>query len=123
MPHVLIAEDDPTNYMLIEKLMGLTHAEILWAKNGLEATEAVKKVTDPKKMFILMDIKMPLMNGIEALRIIRLKQKKIPIIAVTAYAQEHDRLEILKNNFDGYVTKPIARGVLMKTIRQALNMK
>ncbi|MBN1950464.1 MAG: response regulator [Bacteroidales bacterium] len=117
---ILVAEDDSTNYILIEKFLKDTRARVIWAKNGQEAVEEVKNFRDRDRLIILMDIKMPVMNGFEALRQIRNKFKTIPIVAVTAYAQEKDRLEILKNNFDGYVTKPIMRKILLETIRKAI---
>jgi signal transduction histidine kinase/CheY-like chemotaxis protein/streptogramin lyase len=119
---VLIAEDDVTNYILLKKILKPTHAEILWAKSGDEAVEMVQKAKNIGRLLVLMDIKMPIMNGIEALRIIRQKYASLPVIAVTAYAQESDRAEILKNNFNGYVTKPIMRPYLMRIIRRELNM-
>ena len=121
---VLIAEDDTTNYILLKKLLRTTNTEIIWAKNGVEAVELTEKTKDRKKLIVLMDIKMPVMNGIEALRIIRMKYgTDIPVIAVTAYAQEQDKSEILKNNFNGYVTKPIMRPYLMRTIKEQLEKR
>ncbi len=117
---ILIAEDDPTNYILLKKLLEPTEAEIIWAKNGIEAIEAVEKIIDPENLIILMDIKMPLLNGIEALHNIRKNHKDIPIIAVTAYAHENDKIEILKNNFSGYISKPIEVNQLIGLIKDIL---
>lgn len=118
---ILIAEDDDTNYLFIEKLMRTTHAKVIRARDGVEATEMVPGIRNREKLIILMDIKMPRMNGFEALRKIRQRYKDIPVIAVTAYAQEKDRMEILKNNFNGYITKPIMRSYLMRIISEQIN--
>lgn len=113
---ILIAENEPDNYLLLQKIMNPTHAEIIWAKNGIEAVETIESTEDYNNYIILMDIKMPIMDGIEATQIIHSKHKEIPIIAVTAYANESDKALILKNNFNGYITKPIRVNDLMNAI-------
>jgi two-component system, sensor histidine kinase len=63
-----------------------------------------------------MDIKMPVMNGIEANRLIKMINKDIPVIAVTAYAQTTDRTIIMNENFDDYMSKPINSKKLLDII-------
>ncbi|MDF2158147.1 hybrid sensor histidine kinase/response regulator [Algoriphagus sp. CAU 1675] len=107
---VLIVDDNDLNRKLFENLIGQ-----LWtfesAHNGLEAIEMA---STGKFDLILMDIQMPQLDGISAMKKIREKEfKPCPIIAVTAFADESDRQTFLEEGFDGFVTKPIRpRGFL-----------
>ena len=67
-----------------------------------------------------MDIMMPVLNGIEAFHEIRKFNKKIPVIAVTAYASQNERNEILQHGFTDYISKPINNKLLMDAIKNAL---
>ncbi|HEY4789062.1 MAG TPA: response regulator, partial [Bacteroidales bacterium] len=113
---ILITEDEPTNYELLSKILTTQGAIISWAKNGEEAVKYLEKRNWPDDAVVLMDIKMPLMDGYEATRIIKGKNKKIPVIAVTAYALSNDRQEILKKGFDDYISKPINKDLLVSQI-------
>lgn len=113
---IIVAEDEPTNYILIEKILYVTKAKILWAKNGLEAAEMVKDPDNKDALLVLMDIKMPVMNGIRASNLIKKYNSKIPVIAVTAYAQDQNREEILKHNFVDYLAKPINPEMLLNMV-------
>lgn len=114
--NVLVAEDEPNNFFLVERILRKTGCSIIWAKNGKEAVECVSKFEKDKKYLVLMDIKMPIMNGIEANRQIKALKKDIPVIAVTAYAQATDRTKIMKENFDNYLSKPINANKLIEMI-------
>lgn len=83
-PLILVAEDDDSNFKLIKAIIG-KKCEILWAKNGEEIVNLFEENRD-KAEAILMDIKMPIMNGLDATVIIRKKDKELPIIMQTAYA-------------------------------------
>jgi len=83
-PLILVAEDDDSNFKLIKAIIG-KKCEILWAKNGEEMVNLFKE-NRGKTAAILMDIKMPIMNGLEATKIIREEEKELPIIMQTAYA-------------------------------------
>ncbi|NJK86384.1 MAG: response regulator [Bacteroidales bacterium] len=87
--NILVAEDDDFNYLLVEKLLQETNAMVMRAVDGLEAVQLFKK--SPEINFILMDIKMPVLNGLEATREIRKLNQSIPIIAITAYALKMKR--------------------------------
>lgn len=104
---ILVAEDEPANYFLIDRILKSTHANIIWAKNGKEAVDFISRLPEHNNIIVLMDIKMPVMNGIDALRNIRLINKNIPVIAVTAYAYETEKLEIIQKDFNDYIIKPL----------------
>ena len=116
--HILIAEDEPANYLYLENALKPTKALIHWAKNGLQAIEMVKNSPAHSFDLILMDIKMPVINGIDAFIEIRKIDKYIPIIAQSAYAQEIDRQQALQIGFSDYLTKPIKLIDLFTVIRK-----
>ena len=110
---ILVAEDVESNFILLKNLIGKEYT-LLWAKDGFEAVEMYKQYHPD---LILMDIKMPRMNGLEATHIIRTYSKKIPIIALTAYAFETDKELALEAGCNDFVTKPISE----KALRRALD--
>jgi signal transduction histidine kinase/ligand-binding sensor domain-containing protein/CheY-like chemotaxis protein len=102
--HILIAEDEEANYRLIEYYLTNTKANITWARNGLDAVECVKRNNFD---LILMDLKMPVMDGIEATNLIRQIKPEQLIVAQTAFAYKEEKAEFLKSGFNGYLVKPI----------------
>ena len=115
---IVIAEDDPANYSLIEKILRRTHARLIWARNGQEAVGVVKDLENKEHCIVIMDIKMPVMNGIRAAEQIRKIHKDIPVIAVTAYAQTQNREDLLRQNFVDYIAKPLEPGILINAIQK-----
>lgn len=113
---ILIAEDEEYNYMFLDELLKNTGATIIWAKNGVEAVEICKQST-PLDL-ILMDIKMPLMNGFEATKKIKPIRPGLPIIAQTAYAMADDKEKAKDAGCDNYITKPIDKSDLFTMIYQ-----
>ena len=112
---ILIAEDDNTNYSYINALITReVNAKVLHASNGREAIELFKANRDIK--LILMDIKMPEIDGFEATRQIKLIEPDVHIIAITAYAMSGDEERILSAGFDGYLSKPINKKSLFEMI-------
>ena len=101
----LVVEDEISNYKLIQAMLKKTKAEIIWVSNGKSAIEECKK--NDKIDIVIMDIKMPIIDGYEATRQIKNYNKNIPIIAQTAYAMAEDRENSLKAGCDDYVSKPI----------------
>lgn len=102
---ILVAEDEEVNYIFINELLGLTGATVLWAKDGAQAVDLVNTI---KKIdLILMDIKMPVMNGYAATMEIRHINPKLPIVAQTAYAFSEDRQKAEAAGCNDYITKPI----------------
>ena len=105
-PLILIAEDDPSSYLLL-KLTLNSNFKILKAVEGQEAVNLCK--SNPEIEFVLMDIKMPGMNGLEATREIKRIRKNLPIIAVTAYAETGMREKCHDAGCDDYISKPIEK--------------
>ncbi|MBN2166240.1 MAG: response regulator [Marinilabiliaceae bacterium] len=116
---ILIAEDEDSNFDIIQYMLRTTKIKIIRADNGQEAIDIFNNIQHIS--LILMDIKMPVLNGIEAMRIIKEKNPHIPIIAQTAYALQQERDNYLKEGFDDYITKPINSNLLIKKLYQTLN--
>lgn len=116
-PQILIAEDNTSNYLLFEFLLKQNY-QLLHAINGREAIELF---TLHQPQLIIMDIKMPEVDGFEATQAIRELSTTVPIIAVTAYAFHQDQERILNSGFNAYISKPINSTELKKTIEQLLN--
>jgi len=110
---ILIAEDEDFNFQYIEEILSGTGVVIIRAENGLRAVEIFKS---QKVDLILMDIKMPLMDGFEATSEIRKINSKIPIIAQTAFS--YKREECIKHGFVDYIAKPFNETSLIKIIEQ-----
>jgi CheY-like chemotaxis protein len=104
---ILIAEDEPDNYYLIERILKKSGAKIVWAHNGKEAVDYFRDEHSCDNCLVLMDIKMPVMNGFEACITIKQLNKKIPIIALTAFALAQDKEKIMSAKFDDYISKPV----------------
>jgi CheY-like chemotaxis protein len=115
---VLVAEDEEINYLFLEEVLRRTGAVVLWAKNGREAVELYH---DNKVDLILMDLKMPEMNGYEAMNQIRETKGNTKIIAQTAFAMSGEKEEILDAGFDGYIAKPIRISELLKLVESCFN--
>ena len=92
---VLITEDEEVNFFYLKTLLKKTEAIILRAKNGKEAVDIIAEYKGGVDL-ILMDINMPVMDGYEAMRIIKSKHPDLPIIAQTAYTLNNDRHKCLK---------------------------
>ena len=112
---VLVVDDNETNLKLIEALLFEQVMEVTTANNGKEAVEYCNT-----EMFalIFMDIQMPVMDGVTALKMIKgnTPNEKTPIIAVTALALEGEKEKLLKEGFNGYITKPIDETMLRHNI-------
>ncbi len=116
---VLVAEDEETNFVYLQTALQRTNITILRAKNGREAVE-IAKVT-PHLDIILMDIKMPEMNGLEATRSIRSFRKDLVIIAQTAFAMEEDQRNCAAVGCSDFLAKPIRYKVLLETLAKYLH--
>ncbi len=99
------------------KLILETDYQLKFAKNGLEALELLKS-SSPDVM--LLDIKMPKMNGIETLKQIKKLKPKLPIIVVTGYQSVETAQEALKNGAADYIPKPFESGQILKAVKQVL---
>ena len=117
-PLILVAEDDDSNFKLIKAIIG-KKCEILWAKNGEEMVNLFKE-NRGKTAAILMDIKMPIMNGLEATKIIREEEKELPIIMQTAYAFTADRENAMAAGASEVLVKPITLSALRTCLSKFL---
>ncbi len=114
---VLIAEDNPVNQTLLERILTTKGLHVVAVSDGQAAVEAVESDTFD---LILMDIQMPVMDGIEATRLIRMREQaagtRIPIIAVTANGLFQCREQCMEVGMDGYVVKPFGPAGLFDAI-------
>ena len=111
-PLILVAEDNASNYLLIEILLKHTY-RLIHAQNG---REAVAFFQSHHPQLILMDIKMPHMDGLEATRLIRSYSKEVPIVALTAFAFEPDKDRAIEAGCDDCLTKPVSQNALEKVL-------
>lgn len=115
---ILIAEDDEACFVLMEKALSGCEFIILHAWNGEEAVCMIKD--NPEIPIILMDLRMPLMDGLDAARKIKQFNKSVKIIAVTVNALSIDKEIALNSGCDDYVLKPVNRKTLLETIKRHL---
>lgn len=112
MKKILIAEDNDSNYMLMTYILK-RYYEFVRARNG---QEAVDMVDAEKPDLVLMDLKMPVMDGLEATRQIKAKNPSIPIIALTANAFDTDKEDAAGAGCDDFLSKPVSSKVCLETI-------
>ena len=117
---VLITEDEEVNFYYLKTIFKKTEATIIRAKNGKEAVDIIKNNHGSIDL-VLMDLNMPVMDGYEAMKIIKAKHPEIPIIAQTAYTLSEDRNKCLKAGFNDYISKPINRVALFRLVKQNLS--
>lgn len=117
---ILVAEDEEYNYLYLDELLnklGLKHVQ---AKDGQEAIDICRE--NKNVNLILMDIKMPVIDGYTAAQKIKEFSPKIPIIAQSAYALEHER-EKFRDVFDDYLAKPINKEIFLMTLRKFISIE
>ena len=117
MNTILVAEDNDSNYILMTYILKRDY-KFLRAKNGQEAVELVEKGGIDA---ILMDLKMPIMDGLEATRLIKEKCPDLPVIALTANAFDSDKKSAMEAGCDAFLSKPISSELCLKTIAKFLN--
>jgi PAS domain S-box-containing protein len=110
---ILVVEDNISNYEYLQNLLTLYGAKIEWAKTGIEAIDMAEK---NNYNVILMDIKLPEMDGYEATKIIKKKMPLIPIIALTAFSLPEDIKVAEEAGCDAFLTKPVNKEDLFKQI-------
>ncbi len=111
---VLVAEDDRSNFLLLQKILSKSGLNILHAEDGKEAVNMVKEHEEID--LILMDIRMPRMDGIEATQNIKQLRSDLPVIVQTAYTMSSEKEKSFKAGCDDYVSKPINMKELFSTI-------
>jgi len=115
---ILVVDDEPFNLEFINELLSETQAKILNASNGQQAVDICRNQT--KIDLILMDIKMPIMDGHTATKLIKAFRPDFKIIAQTAFAMEFDKIKIVENGFDDFLTKPISDTKLFELLNKYL---
>lgn len=116
---VLVIEDNPQNMKLLTVVLEKHGHEVIEAYSGIEGVEKAGLHPD----LILMDIQLPDIDGLEATKIIRASEHKIPIIAITSYAMAGDREKVLEAGCNGYFEKPIDPISIMGDIMKVLEAK
>ena len=103
---ILVAEDEENNFLLAKEIIQMQGFEVIHAWNGEEAIKMVHE--HPEISLVLMDIKMPTLNGYEATRQIKQLRPQLPVIALTAYALPGDRSKAIEAGCDDYMAKPVS---------------
>ncbi|MBT5530178.1 MAG: response regulator [Cytophagia bacterium] len=117
---ILVVEDVESNFNLLKTLLVKNNAKIIWAKDGKQAVDICRaKRID----LVLMDIKLPILDGYNATERIKQITKNIPIIAITAYAREHDKLKSIQAGCDDYIPKPIKNDLLFALISKHISKR
>ena len=114
MKKILIAEDNDSNYILMTYILK-KYYQFERAKNGQEAVEMAEKGGYD---IVLMDIKMPIMDGLEATKAIKEKFPNLPIIALTANAFDSDRQLALEAGCNDFLSKPVSSELCLQTIKK-----
>jgi two-component system CheB/CheR fusion protein len=114
---ILIVEDEQSNFEYLQEALRGTNIQIDCVKNG---SEAVKRIEDASNSYdlVLMDISMPVMDGVASLKEIRRIKPELKVIAQTAHAMAEDRAKYKEAGFDDYLSKPILRDRLYASIAQ-----
>ncbi|WP_462282057.1 PAS domain S-box protein [Salinivirga cyanobacteriivorans] len=116
---ILVAEDEELNFVLIQEYLTSLNVSLIHAKDGQETVDICKE--NPDINLVLMDIKMPKITGDEAAKIIKQFKPGLPIVAQSAYVQEHD-IKRFSNIFDAYLAKPITEEVLKQTVNKFITI-
>ena len=119
MKKILVAEDTESNYLLLSIILRKEY-EVYRAHDG---QEAIEKFEGCRPDMILMDIKMPVMDGLEATKAIREMSASVPVIAVSAYAYEKDKTAAIESGCNEFLTKPVSADLLKMTINKYLKQK
>ncbi|MFW5773431.1 MAG: PAS domain S-box protein [Tangfeifania sp.] len=115
---ILVAEDDTVSFSLVETYLAKENFKLLRAQNGEEAIRMVKE--NPDIDLVLMDVRMPVMDGYAATHEIKKINKNLPVIAQTAYALEGDQEKAIEAGCDDYISKPLKKNELIRKIKRIL---
>ena len=116
---ILIVEDEESSRFLLEKTLKKTKAEVIYVNNGLAAINLVE--SKPHIDLVLMDIRLPAMDGLSATFKIKGLNPQIPVIIQTAYAMSNAREEAINSGCDDFITKPIDTDALLKLLDKYLH--
>src|ERR1035437_5146735 len=115
---ILIAEDDELSRYFFEKALKKTRANLFFVSDGMEAFRMIEE--NAEIHLVIMDIRLPRMDGIEATTRIKAFNPELPVVIQTAYALESVRNEALKSGCDEFITKPIRVETLLSILRKHL---
>jgi CheY-like chemotaxis protein len=115
---ILVVEDEEDSRYLFEKTLKKTRADVLYVNNGVAAVNMIK--CKPNIDMVLMDIRLPLMDGISATSAIKKLSPEVPIIIQTAYEMIYAKDEAIKSGCDDFISKPIHSGTLLSLIKKHL---
>ena len=117
---VLIVDDIPVNIILLKTMLARTNVKILTAVNGQEALDMVREL---KPQVVLLDIQMPVMNGLEVLREIKAdpQLKDISVIMVSAYTSAEDIEQSMSLGASGFIKKPVIMDILLSNVTAELD--
>ena len=116
---LLVAEDEKINYIYISEILEDQEFQIIRAIDGKQAVDICKSLNSIDA--VLMDIKMPVMDGYQATAAIKKIKPGLPIIANTAYALSEDRKKALESGCDDYITKPIRKNKLLRILNKYIS--
>jgi PAS domain S-box-containing protein len=115
---ILVAEDEASNYLLLEKLLADNQFRLIHVVNGKQALEVCQN--DPSIDLVIMDLKMPVMDGLTATGLIKKDKPDLPVIALTAYALSGDKERALRAGCNEYISKPFTKADLLAVLDRLL---
>lgn len=115
---ILVAEDEEVNFYYISEVLEGAGYQVFHAWDGSKAVELFK---EEQPDLILMDIKMPVMDGYEALNQIKAIDKSVPIVALTAHALFGDKEKALNAGFDAYLSKPVMENTILEILNKFIH--
>jgi signal transduction histidine kinase/CheY-like chemotaxis protein len=115
-PLILIVEDEESGSLLLKRILDKEGFDSLVVFDGLQAVDNCRQ--NPRISLVLMDLKMPVMSGFEATRVIKSFRPELPVIAITAYALSGDENRALEAGCDDYIAKPIGLDILLEKIKR-----
>jgi len=117
---IMVVEDEEINYLLLRGILSRQGAQLIRAKNGQEGIQRYRE--NPDIDLVLMDIRMPVMNGLDATRALKKIKRDLPVIAITAYTMPEDKIEAFKAGCDEFLTKPVKRDILFQVLLEKLKL-
>jgi len=117
---ILVVEDEEFNFLFIEEILKNSKINIIHAKNGKEAVDFCRQNSEID--IVIMDLKLPVLDGYTATKIIKQFRPNLIIIAYTAYALPQDEAKADEFEFDSYISKPISRKKLLETIEKYIKI-
>lgn len=116
---ILVADDEDSSFVNIEEILSVTYVQIIRANNGADAIEICNNHTEID--LVIIDLKLPLVNGVVASRMIKHMRPTVPIIALASHTLTEDKAEAMNAGCNDYIVKPIDKVELLKKIESQLN--